>query len=68
MTCTGVPELMKQMKSHGIDLHDWLVIAQGCRVGIDTIAWLLVFVAVFYSEVNETEPWNQLDTSANACR
>ena len=48
----GVPELMKRMKSHCIEVHDWLVLAQGCRVGIDTMVWLHVFVAVFYSDVN----------------
>lgn len=37
-------------------VDDWLLFAQGSRVGIDTMVWLHVFTSVFYEDVVAVPP------------
>jgi predicted nucleic acid-binding protein len=50
---------MQRMKSHSIEVHDWVALAKGRRVGIDTMVWLHVFIERFKNEKDTQQTLNK---------
>lgn len=51
----GVKELLILLASHGPEVANWFLYAQGHAVGVDASVWLHAFVAVFYKAVLERD-------------